>query len=289
MNSGFTKLFSSIVTSSLWVEPDPVLRVWVAMLALSDANGFVSGSIPGFASLCRISLEQMEQVELKLLSPDKHSRSKESEGRRITKAPGGWKLINYSKYREERNKEDRREYQRKWDRDNRPNRPNQAKRNNPRQPPTNPTQAEAEAEAEACTTNHLAPTLEQVKTRAAMTAMTEADAVAFWNHFEASGWIDKNGNPIVRWQSKMDTWKATARAAPLELSHHASTNGSKPKSAFELRAVIEAKNTMAAEIRTRYCSDAAMGHHWSDESKRVEYLVLKRDAKQLLKQLGNMA
>lgn len=141
-----------------------------------------------------------------------------------------------------------------------------------------------------CTqTNNRVPTLEEVKTRAGMTGMLEADAVAFWNHFEASGWIDKNGHPVVRWQAKMDTWKTVARAAPLETAHHAGGNGSRPKSVFELRAVIEAKNTMAAEIRARYCSDAAIGHHWSDQTKRTEYLALKRESKALLKQLGNMA
>lgn len=29
----------------------------------------------------------------------------------------------------------------------------------------------------------------------------------FWHHFESTGWIDKNGHPIIKWQSKLMTWK----------------------------------------------------------------------------------
>jgi hypothetical protein len=52
--SGWTKLFSSIVTSSIWIEPNATLRVWVALLATADADGLVEGSVPGFANLARV-------------------------------------------------------------------------------------------------------------------------------------------------------------------------------------------------------------------------------------------
>jgi len=98
--SGWTKLFGSIVTSSVWIEPHPVLRVWVAMLALADANGIVEGSIPGFANLCRVTIPEMEEAILKFSSPDLYSRSPEAEGRRIESVPGGWRIINRNKYRD---------------------------------------------------------------------------------------------------------------------------------------------------------------------------------------------
>ena len=42
----------------------------------------------------------------KLLSPDKHSRTKDMEGRRIVEMPGGWELVNHAKYRAMASKED---------------------------------------------------------------------------------------------------------------------------------------------------------------------------------------
>lgn len=98
--AGFTKLFSSIVTSSIWMEDDRVLRVWIAMLSQCDGVGRVEGSVPGFAHLCRIEVDEMERILTILQSPDPYSRTKVNEGRRILPIPGGWQIINYLSYRE---------------------------------------------------------------------------------------------------------------------------------------------------------------------------------------------
>lgn len=133
------------------------------------------------------------------------------------------------------------------------------------------------------------PSLEEVKVRAGMTGMLETDAIAFWNHFESSGWIDKHGHPIVKWQSKMDNWKSEARAMPAEANHRSFESGQRPKSSNDLRIIIQAKESLAAGIRTRYCSDGAISSHWSDENRKAEFFQLKREAKELTKQLSNMA
>jgi hypothetical protein len=98
--SGWTKLFSSIVTSSIWIEDDATLRVWIAMLAMADAEGLVEGSIPGFASMARVSTEQMRAAIATLSSPDPDSRTPDHEGRRIETIEGGWRILNYHAYRE---------------------------------------------------------------------------------------------------------------------------------------------------------------------------------------------
>jgi hypothetical protein len=97
---GFTKLFSSIVTSSVWVEDDKTLRVWIAMLALSDSDGIVEGSVPGFANLCRVSVDEMRRALEVLSSPDPDSRTPDNDGRRIEAILGGWQILNYTLYRE---------------------------------------------------------------------------------------------------------------------------------------------------------------------------------------------
>lgn len=98
--AGFSKLFASIVTSSVWCEDDETLRVWIAMLATCDADGLVQGSIPGFASLARVTVEQMEHSVERLSSPDRYSRTPDHEGRRVEAFEGGWRILNYGKYRE---------------------------------------------------------------------------------------------------------------------------------------------------------------------------------------------
>jgi hypothetical protein len=98
--NGYTKLFNSIITSTIWQEDDKTRIVWITLLALSDFQGNVEGSIPGLANLARISTEDCEKSLAKLKQPDPYSRSKEKEGRRIEDVEGGWHIINYVLYRE---------------------------------------------------------------------------------------------------------------------------------------------------------------------------------------------
>lgn len=98
--SGWTKLSSDIVTSSIWVKDDRTLRVWIAFLALADSVGFVGGTVPGLASLCRMEESEFERILGELTSPDPHSRTPDHEGRRLNAVRGGWIVLNYVQYRE---------------------------------------------------------------------------------------------------------------------------------------------------------------------------------------------
>ena len=97
--AGFTKLFSTIITSSIWSEDDKTRIMWITMLAIADANGHVDGAIPGLADMARMSLADAERSIGRLEAPDKYSRTVDHDGRRIEKEPGGWKILNYLAYR----------------------------------------------------------------------------------------------------------------------------------------------------------------------------------------------
>src|SRR5690242_19526585 len=108
--TGFTKLFQDIVTSTIWREPDTTRIVWVTMLALADKDGFVSSSVPGLAAMANVAMPKTIEALATLMSPDKWSRSKEYEGRRIAEVDGGWKILNHAKYRDKLSAEERRRY-----------------------------------------------------------------------------------------------------------------------------------------------------------------------------------
>lgn len=110
--TGYTKLFTDILTSTIWGEDDKTRIVWITMLALRDRNHKVSASIPGLARQANVDLESCEAAVRKLESPDPYSRSKEHEGRRIEAVDGGWMILNGEKYRSKMNDDERREYQR---------------------------------------------------------------------------------------------------------------------------------------------------------------------------------
>jgi hypothetical protein len=110
---GYTKLFSEILMSTVWREPDHVRIVWITMLAAADRDGIVHASIPGLADSARVSIEQCEDALSVLLGPDKYSRTRDHEGRRIRVVDGGWHLLNHNKYREKMNEDERRDYKRR--------------------------------------------------------------------------------------------------------------------------------------------------------------------------------
>lgn len=102
MSGGFVKVYGSIRTSSVWVEPHHVFKVWMTLLVEADQHGRVMGSIPGIANAASVTMEEAIEAFEKFLSPDPYSRTKDHEGRRLIEIDGGWLVLNHKKYREMR-------------------------------------------------------------------------------------------------------------------------------------------------------------------------------------------
>ncbi len=111
--AGYTKLFNSILASTIWREPDHVRILWITLLAMADKQGIAEGSVPGLADFARLTVADTRRALKRLAAPDKDSRSQEHQGRRIRPVEGGWHLLNHGKYRAKLNADDRREYDRK--------------------------------------------------------------------------------------------------------------------------------------------------------------------------------
>ena len=105
----FAKLDSGIVNSTLWVQPDDVLRVWIWMLSQADAQGVVRTAAPALALVCMKSVDRIREIIALLEAPDPDSRSENDDGRRIRKIEGGWQIINYGSYRQRVSAEEKRE------------------------------------------------------------------------------------------------------------------------------------------------------------------------------------
>lgn len=114
MSVTFTKLFSSITESTIWVAPDAHRLTWITMLAMADRSGRVWASIPGLANRARLPIQAVEEALQAFMSPDPYSRTKDNEGRRIEEIDGGWRLLNHAKYRTIRDEESIKESKRKY-------------------------------------------------------------------------------------------------------------------------------------------------------------------------------
>jgi len=178
--------------------------MWITMLASTDANGYITGSIPGMAAIARMSLQEAEQSIAALCSPDPYSRSKEHEGRRLIEADGGWLIVNYAKYRAKRDPEKRREQNRRAQEAYRKRHETQSK---PKVSHNKPESAQAEAEAEktkrASTRSKFQnPTVQEVEEYARSIGYT-LNAKKFVSNYDANGWM--------RGKTKMKDWRAAVR------------------------------------------------------------------------------
>jgi len=97
----YNKIFTKILDSSIWLEPTPTRIIWLTMLAAMDEDGFVQfASVANLAHRAILPLEEAATAVTVLESPDLNSSDPDNEGRRIEKVPGGWIVLNASKYRE---------------------------------------------------------------------------------------------------------------------------------------------------------------------------------------------
>lgn len=102
----FVKIYGTILDSSVWGEPAPIVKVWITLLAMADKDGIVRSSLPGLARRAVVELADAEAAIEKFLAPDPYSQDKhrnpDADGRRIEVVPEGWRLINHAHYRDMR-------------------------------------------------------------------------------------------------------------------------------------------------------------------------------------------
>jgi hypothetical protein len=101
---GYTKLYASILDSSVWSESHATVRVWIAMLAMADQDGHVEASLGGLARRANVTREECEQALSVLAGPDLDDKSGVDDGRRVRKVERGWSITNHRRYREMRTK-----------------------------------------------------------------------------------------------------------------------------------------------------------------------------------------
>jgi hypothetical protein len=97
---GWNPLDESLLSSSLLSEGPDVVATWALLIASANRQGESHLTVPFIASVLRISEDRVEKAFAVLSSPDKRSRNKEHDGRRIVPVEDGWLLVSHVKYRE---------------------------------------------------------------------------------------------------------------------------------------------------------------------------------------------
>jgi hypothetical protein len=100
---GFFKVSRRLLDSSLWCEDSDVLRVFLALVALSQdpgspRNGTVFIARRQLAARCFMTEERLEECVRVLSHEDPQSRTGAHSGRRVEVLPNGFRVLNYSLY-----------------------------------------------------------------------------------------------------------------------------------------------------------------------------------------------
>jgi hypothetical protein len=110
----YVKAFQSLLDSSIWAESSDIRVVWMTMLLMANQDGIVLAAAPGIANRARVDVNTCLQALQKFQEPDPDSRTMEHEGRRIERVDGGYLILNYTKYRQLRDENQRRNYMREY-------------------------------------------------------------------------------------------------------------------------------------------------------------------------------
>lgn len=111
----YAKVFTSIFEGSMRGQSD-MLLVFVNILCHTDKDGVVDRTCKTIADETGLSLRRVEAAIIVLESPDKQSRSRNDDGRRLKRIDPertwGWQVVNYTYYKNLRSDLDRREQNR---------------------------------------------------------------------------------------------------------------------------------------------------------------------------------
>lgn len=157
---GFTKLDEGLAESSVCRHGLDAVGLWALILSrtrpLKGGRGVMRTSPAFFASITGAPIERVRELFAIFEAPDADSRTPDDDGRKLERCDDGWIVLNYSKYREKRDPETRREQTREAMRRLRSR--EDVSNGEPRVSQSKPKQkSEAEAEAEGVSSISIEP------------------------------------------------------------------------------------------------------------------------------------
>lgn len=112
----YGKLFASLYQGTLRGRANEIL-VFTNLIAHADRDGFVDKHWRAISEEVGLSVDDVKAACSALEAPDPESRTNVAQGARIQRIDDhrawGWKIVNYAKYRDIRNEEERRVQNRK--------------------------------------------------------------------------------------------------------------------------------------------------------------------------------
>jgi len=202
---GFTKLDEGIIYSSVMGEDDSVFRVWIILIAACKSNGISPISSIFIKNITGKTLEEINRC-LKILSdPDINSRSKNNEGRRIEIADGGFKIINYQKYRDFSYSDHPEAIKKRKQRDILGHLGTCPNMSGTFRDISGHSASVSLINPERINTSFIAPNVTQIK-EYCVERKNEINPEAFFDFYESKGWM-VGKNKMKNWKAAVRTWE----------------------------------------------------------------------------------
>lgn len=257
--TGYTPIFSKIVDSSLWCEPDNVVKIFLTMLAKKDRDNVCRGSAFNISQWAKKTEQEVLEALQILASPDtRRLEPQPFDGRRIEKVEDGWLILNGATYQAMMVKINRRAYKTA----------HEAERRERMKEGVNPDEHVPESGEKIVKKR---PTLEKCIEMAIAAGMQKKDGEEFFDYYESNGWkVGKNSMKSP--ESAIRNWKRRSKDY--------SSNGS-GQSVFALREIIKAKEAQCADLKLKHCSEAALGDVWTDKKSKESFYAIRKEIKEL--------
>ncbi len=304
----YAKVFTQILDSSV-AENYHVRHMFEDMLKLCDLNGVVDMTFGAIARRLKMPVKSVRLWIAELEKPDPESRTTDHEGRRLVLLDDhrdwGWLIVNHAYYRQLASEEQRREKTRirteKWRKKKSCDAPvthgdasdamQKQKQKQSTEAELAPAPASVRPKTSRTRPGHEHPSLEEVLGKAQFVGLAEWKARDWFDEMQGCGWLDFQHRPIVDWAAILTRvcrkWESDGR--PMSPPKPRAQNGQELTRPMDLKTVIQAKESKAAEIRAKHCSDTAIDQIWSSPEKRSEYFAIKREVKELNNKLSNLA
>lgn len=191
-------LWSGIVESSIWDEPDFIVKVFLTMLAIKDSDHVVRKTAYQISKISRKSESEVLEALKVLSSPDSiRIEPQDHEGRRIKAVEDGWLIVNGEKYRTMISREMTRlrnqRSQAAW---------RERQKANPTEETTNPSRFQK-------------PTHDDLVSA----GLSHQEASKFFNFYESKGWkVGKS--PMKSWKAAVAGWIARSEPQNSQNNQH---------------------------------------------------------------------
>lgn len=208
----YNRLFTKILDSSIWLEPDSTRIIWITFLASMNEDGFAHFSaLENLASRARVSMAKAERAVEILEAPDANSENVANEGRRIERVPGGWIILNAAYYREKFTREIEREQTRLRVAKHRAKK-SEGNKSNVTDSLQGVSPASVSVSSSESVRKRKPSSLEEVIQYGKEHGISRLDAAGFFDSQESGGWT-RGGKPLHDWKAALRSWKANGYLA----------------------------------------------------------------------------